>query len=90
MTHRKHIVFDWGDTLMKDDRSRNDAMYLWPEVHAMDGAETTLRKNILLTEKAVAQVKYTETEHYAVTREFLNKHESMLRQLLDVRMKGHV
>jgi predicted ATPase len=40
-------------------------------------------KIILLTEKAVAQVKYTETEHYAVTREFLNKHESMLRELLD-------
>jgi putative hydrolase of the HAD superfamily len=43
MVYRKHIVFDWGDTLMKDDRSRDDAMYLWPVVHAMDGAETTLR-----------------------------------------------
>jgi putative hydrolase of the HAD superfamily len=43
MMYKKHIVFDWGDTLMKDDKARNDAMYLWPEVHAMDGAETTLR-----------------------------------------------
>ncbi len=27
-----HIIFDWGDTVMKDDPSRTDAMYLWPKV----------------------------------------------------------
>jgi len=42
MTRWKHIVFDWGDTLMRDDKSRGDAMYLWPEVQAMDGAAQTL------------------------------------------------
>lgn len=36
----------------------------------------------LLTEGAIAKVKYTDTEHYAVTRRFLNDHESMLAELL--------
>jgi predicted ATPase len=35
-----------------------------------------------LTERAITRVKYTDTEHYAVTREFLNKHEVMLSELL--------
>jgi putative hydrolase of the HAD superfamily len=43
MTKCKHIVFDWGDTLMKDDLSQTIGMYLWPEVHAIAGAERTLR-----------------------------------------------
>jgi len=30
----------------------------------------------------ITRVKYTDTEHYAVTREFLNKHEAMLKELL--------
>lgn len=36
----------------------------------------------LLTENAIAKVRYTDTEHYAVTREFLNKHEAMLGEML--------
>ena len=36
----------------------------------------------LLSEEKIARVKYTDTEHYAVTREFLNKHEVMLKELL--------
>ena len=36
----------------------------------------------LLTEQAITKVKYRDTEHYAVTREFLNNHESMLKDLL--------
>ncbi len=39
----RHIIFDWGDTLMRDDLSRTESMYLWPEVHAVEGAESTLR-----------------------------------------------
>ena len=39
-------------------------------------------KIIQLTHDAIAEVPYTETEHYAVTREFLNKHERMLKELL--------
>ncbi|MFI5357034.1 MAG: HAD family hydrolase [Opitutales bacterium] len=37
-----HIVFDWGDTIMKDDLSRTDAMYLWPQVEVVEAgmAET--------------------------------------------------
>lgn len=35
-----------------------------------------------LTENRISKVKYTDTEHYAVTREFLNKHETMLTELL--------
>ncbi len=36
----------------------------------------------VLTEQAITRVTYTDTEHYAVTREFLNKHEMMLKDLL--------
>jgi predicted ATPase len=35
----------------------------------------------LLTEGAIAPVPYTETEHYVVTRSFLNNPEGMLREL---------
>jgi predicted ATPase len=36
----------------------------------------------LLTERAIAEVPYTETEHYLVTRTFLNNRRGMLRELL--------
>ena len=36
----------------------------------------------LLTDDAITQVPYTETEHYVVTRSFLNNPEGMLRELL--------
>ena len=36
----------------------------------------------LLTERAITPVKYTDTEHYAVTRQLLNNHTSMLAELL--------
>ena len=35
-----------------------------------------------LTDGAITKIKYTDTEHYAVTREFLNKPEVMLKELL--------
>jgi putative hydrolase of the HAD superfamily len=31
-----HIIFDWGDTIMRDDPSRTEAMYLWPEVELVE------------------------------------------------------
>lgn len=36
-----------------------------------------------LTDAAVRAVAYTDTEHYAVTRQFLNNHVSMLAKLLE-------
>ena len=42
MSRYKHLIFDWGDTLMVDDSSRDDAMCFWPEVCAVDGAVETL------------------------------------------------
>ncbi len=36
-----------------------------------------------LSEDGIRSVKYTETEHYAVTRRFLNMHERMLKELLE-------
>lgn len=36
----------------------------------------------LLTANEIRRVNYTDTEHYAVTREFLNRHEAMLKELL--------
>lgn len=34
-------------------------------------------------ETGVAEVKYTETEHFQITKDFLNRHERMLELLLD-------
>ena len=35
------------------------------------------------SEDGIAEVKYTETEHYLITKDFLNRHERMLGILLD-------
>jgi FMN phosphatase YigB (HAD superfamily) len=43
MIDQKYIIFDWGDTLMKDDSTQTEPMYLWPEVVAVPGAEAALR-----------------------------------------------
>ena len=34
------------------------------------------------SQDGIAEVKYTETEHYQVTKDFLNRHERMLEILL--------
>lgn len=39
-------------------------------------------KIYLLGHDAIREVDYTDTEHYAVTRQFLNNHKSMLADLL--------
>jgi putative hydrolase of the HAD superfamily len=39
----KSIVFDWGDTLMRNFRQYDGPMYLWPEVAAMPGAMDALQ-----------------------------------------------
>lgn len=36
----------------------------------------------LFTERAITRVPYTETEHYSITKSFLNNPETMLRELL--------
>lgn len=41
--HCDHILFDWGDTVMNDDPTRTDAMYLWPQVELVEGAAEVLR-----------------------------------------------
>jgi len=33
-------------------------------------------------EKGIAEIKYTDTEHYQITRDFLNRHERMLEILI--------
>lgn len=35
-----------------------------------------------LSDRAIERIAYTDTEHYAVTRSFLNRHEQMLGELL--------
>jgi len=40
-------------------------------------------KILLLDQDGIREVAYTETEHYEVTKNFLNKHESMLEILLE-------
>ena len=36
------IVFDWGDTLMRDDPSREGPMYLWDTVETLPGVHEVL------------------------------------------------
>lgn len=36
----------------------------------------------LLTDKAITQVRYEKTDHYAVTKEFLINHDVMLKVIL--------
>lgn len=38
---------------------------------------------LLLSERGIEPVDYLDTEHYRVTRGFLNRHEMMLRELMD-------
>ena len=44
-----HIVFDWGDTTMRDDSSRIDAMYLWPEVELVEQGTAELLARLATT-----------------------------------------
>jgi FMN phosphatase YigB (HAD superfamily) len=37
------MMFDWGDTVMKDDPTLDTPMYQWPTVETIDGAEEVLR-----------------------------------------------
>lgn len=37
------FLFDWGDTLMRDDPGQDGPMWLWPQVSAMPGAYEALR-----------------------------------------------
>jgi len=36
------VMFDWGDTIMKDEPALKTPMYQWPNVEAIDGAEAAL------------------------------------------------
>jgi FMN phosphatase YigB (HAD superfamily) len=36
------ILFDWGDTVMKDDPSQNAPMVAWPQVEMVAGVEALL------------------------------------------------
>lgn len=40
----KHIIFDWGDTLMLDDTTKETPMYLWDSVKAVEGAGHLLKE----------------------------------------------
>ena len=41
--HYRHILFDWGDTLMRDLPGQIGPMANWPKVEAMPGAEQALQ-----------------------------------------------
>jgi FMN phosphatase YigB (HAD superfamily) len=36
------VLFDWGDTIMKDDPASDIPMMQWPVIEAVDGIETVL------------------------------------------------
>lgn len=39
----KNIVFDWGDTIMRDDPEMETPMAEWPKVELVEGAEAMLK-----------------------------------------------
>ncbi len=39
----KAIIFDWGDTIMRDEPGNNTPMYSWDNVSYVDGAENLLQ-----------------------------------------------
>ena len=41
-THFSTILFDWGDTVMKDDPVMNTPMVDWPQVRMVDGVDALL------------------------------------------------
>jgi HAD superfamily hydrolase (TIGR01509 family) len=43
MVQYPFMMFDWGDTVMKDDPTLDTPMYQWPTVETIDGAEEVLR-----------------------------------------------
>jgi hypothetical protein len=50
-------------------------------------SRATLRPNKpwpgqIFSDDGISEVKYTETEHYQVTKDFLNRHERMLELLI--------
>lgn len=42
MNAPRHLLFDWGDTLMADLPGQQGSMWRWPEVRAMPGAGEVL------------------------------------------------
>ena len=36
----------------------------------------------LFSQEGISEIQYTETEHYQITKDFLNRHERMLQLLL--------
>ena len=44
MGQYKHILFDWGDTLMVDIPGCSGPMYQWPEVQVVEGALEVLER----------------------------------------------
>ena len=38
----QHYIFDWGDTIMRDDPVRTEPMHLWPHVELMPDADIVL------------------------------------------------
>jgi len=44
-----HIIFDWGDTIMRDDPSRNDSMCHWPEVALVEDGTVDLLARLAKT-----------------------------------------
>jgi predicted ATPase len=36
----------------------------------------------LFADHGISEVKYTETEHYQITKDFLNRHERMMELLM--------
>lgn len=42
IAHFKTVLFDWGDTLMRDDPDQNTPMVTWPHVEAVPGSGALL------------------------------------------------
>ena len=67
---------------LMDDLVKNRSQFIIathsPILMAFPGAQI-----YLLNEEGISSAAYEETEHYQLTRRFLNDHERMLRYLLE-------
>lgn len=67
----KHIIFDWGNTLMRDFPEKPGPMYKWDHVELMPGVESvlsTLAKRFVLTVATNAGESNTEAMIKALAR----------------------
>lgn len=87
------IIFDEPEAALSPQRQLSVLTLMHRLIHHQSQLIIATHSPILLAypqariyqfaESGITEVKYTETEHYLITKDFLNGHERMLKILLD-------